>query len=219
MTQEDRKTHGPTSAHLPAEAEAEAVPADGETPAGATAAESSEAAGAAPISPREAELEGQLATLKDQLLRAMAETENVRRRLEQQAEDRGRYAVSAFAKDILPVADNLRRALDSIPAEIRQDDASTAKLAEGVELTERLLLATLDRYGIKRIEALGQRFDPHLHQAMMEIDSPDQAAGTVVLEMQAGYTIHDRLLRESMVGVAKGGPKLEPGAGGLDTTA
>ena len=156
--------------------------------------------------------------LKDQLLRAIAETENVRRRLEQQAEDRGKYAVASFAKDVLPVADNLRRALESIPAEARQDDPMAHKLAEGVELTERSLLATLERYAIKRIESLGQRFDPHLHQAMMEIEDPGQPAGTVVLEMQPGYTIHNRLLREAMVGVSKGGPKTQPGDAGIDTT-
>ena len=171
------------------------------------------------VTPREAELEAELARLKDQLLRAMAETENVRRRLEQQAEDRGKYAMSSFAKDMLPVADNLRRALDSIPAESLGSDALAQKLAEGVELTERSLLSALERHGIKRVLALGKRFDPHLHQAMMEVEDPSQPAGTVVLEMQAGYTIHDRLLREAMVGVSKGGPKPQPGDAGVDTTA
>ncbi len=182
--------------------------------AGHQAVESSAA-----VTPREAELEAELARVKDQLLRAMAETENVRRRLEQQAEDRGKYAVSSFAKDMLPVADNLRRALDSIPAESIGGDPMAQKLAEGVELTERSLLSALERHGIKRVVALGQRFDPHLHQAMMEVEDPSQPAGTVVLEMQAGYTIHDRLLREAMVGVSKGGPKPQPGDAGVDTTA
>jgi molecular chaperone GrpE len=164
-------------------------------------------------------LEAELAKLKDQLLRAMAETENVRRRLEQQAEDRGKYAVSRFAKDMLPVADNLRRALESIPADASAADPLAAKLAEGVELTERSLLAALERHGIKRIQAIGQRLDPHLHQAMMEIEDITQPAGTILVEMQAGYTLNDRLLREAMVGVAKGGPKPQPGEGGVDTTA
>lgn len=177
------------------------------------------AADAAAISPREAELEAEVAKLKDQLLRAVAETENVRRRLEREAEDKARYAVSSFAKDVLQVADNLRRALESIPAEARQTDQMALKLTEGVELTERTFLATLERYGIKRIESLGNRFDPHLHQAMMEVEDLTRPSGTVVLEMQAGYTIHDRLLREAMVGVSKGGPKPQPGEGGVDTTA
>lgn len=169
-------------------------------------------------SPREVELEAEVLKLKDQLLRAIAETENVRRRLEQQAEDRGKYAVGNFAKDVLQVADNLHRALESIPTEAREGDPMAHKLAEGVELTERTFLSTLERYGIKRIESLGQRFDPHFHQAMMEIEDAAKPAGTVVLEMQAGYLIHDRLLREAMVGVSKGGPKPQPGDAGVDTS-
>jgi molecular chaperone GrpE len=169
-------------------------------------------------SPREVELEAEVVKLKDQLLRAVAETENVRRRLEQQAEDRGKYAVGNFAKDILQVADNLHRAMESIPAEVRANDPMAHKLAEGVELTERTFLSTLERYGIKRIVSLGQRFDPHAHQAMMEVEDLTKPAGTVVLEMQAGYTIHDRLLREAMVGVSKGGPKAQPGDAGVDTS-
>jgi molecular chaperone GrpE len=217
MTQDHRQT---PDTNLPPKAAPEvevALPPAREVPEAEAAAPPAEsAAEAAAPSSREGELEAELARVKDQLLRAMAETENVRRRLEQQAEDRGKYAVSTFAKDILSVADNLRRALDAIPAETRRDDPSTGKLAEGVELTERALLSTLERYGIRRIETLGQRFDPHLHQAMMEVEDPARPAGTVVIEMQAGYTIHDRLLREAMVGVAKGGPKPPPG---VDTMA
>ncbi len=168
--------------------------------------------------PREIELEAEVAKLKDQLLRAVAETENVRRRLEQQAEDRGKYAVGNFAKDVLQVADNLHRALESIPAEARASDPMAHKLVEGVELTERTFHSTLERYGIKKIESLGQRFDPHLHQAMMEIEDATRPAGMVILEMQAGYVIHDRLLREAMVGVSKGGPKAQPGDAGVDTS-
>ena len=200
-----------------AEAPVAATAAAAETPAPETAASEGQPAEVA-VSPREAELEAEVAKLKDQLLRAVAETENVRRRLEQQAEDRAKYAVGNFAKDILQVADNLRRALESIPAEARENDAMAHKLAEGVELTERSFLATLERYGIKRIESLGQRFDPHRHQAMMEVEDPSTPTGTVVFEMQAGYTIHDRLLREAMVGVAKGGPKAQPGDAGVDQT-
>ena len=166
-----------------------------------------------------AALQAEVTLLKDKLLRAHAETENVRRRLEQQAVDKGKYAVSAFAKEVLPVADNLRRALDSLPAEARENDPMAQKLAEGVELTERAFLAALERHGIKRLQVLGERFDPHLHQAMMEVEDPGKPAGTVVLEMQTGYTIHDRLLREAMVGVAKGGPKPHPGDAGVDTIA
>ncbi len=213
MTQERPQDHSNIPEPVPAEADATTQSEAVVTPA---AAEGEPAA--AVVSPREAELEALVAQLKDQLLRAVAETENVRRRLEQQAEDRGKYAVSSFAKDVLPVADNLRRALDSIPAEALSGDPMAHKLGEGVELTERALLAALERHGIKRIESMGQRFDPHLHQAMMEVEDPSQPAGTVVLEMQPGYIIHGRLLREAMVGVAKGGPKPQPGDAGVDTT-
>jgi molecular chaperone GrpE len=182
---------------------------------------------AAEVSAREAELEAEVARLKDQVLRAMAETENVRRRLEQQAEDRGKFAVAGFAKDMLPVADNLRRALDSVSAEARQMSETADKLMTGVELTERELLTAFERYGIRPVAALGGRFDLHLHQAMMEIDDPSKPAGTVVTVMQAGYTLHDRLLRPAMVAVSKGGPKEAPlpapeaggGDGRVDTQA
>jgi molecular chaperone GrpE len=185
-------------------------------PAGAEPNSTRDDASAAPGG-REAELAADVARLNDQLLRALAETENTRRRLEQQAEERGRYAVSAFARDVLAVADNLRRALDSIPADKLAADELAKKLAEGVELTERVLIAALERYGVKRIAAHGQRFDPHLHQAMMEVETDSAPPGTIVHEMQAGYTIHDRLLRPAMVSIAKAGAGIQPGAAGVDT--
>jgi molecular chaperone GrpE len=120
---------------------------------------------------------------------------------------------------MLPVADNLRRALESLPADARETDPLAAKLIEGVELTERSLISALERHGVKRVEALGQLSNPHLHQVMMEVEDPAHAAGTIVLEMQAGYTLQGRLLRESMVGVAKGGPKPGAGPSGVDTQA
>ncbi|BAE53300.1 nucleotide exchange factor GrpE [Paramagnetospirillum magneticum] len=161
------------------------------------------------------ELEAEIAKLKNDVLYAKAETENTRRRLEQQAEDRGRYAISNIAKDVLSVADNLRRALDSVPASAREGNESLTALTTGVEMTERELLATFERYGIKLVAAQGERFDPNLHQAMMEMEDPSQIEGTVVLVMQAGYTLHDRLLRPALVGVAKGGPK--SGGNNVDT--
>ena len=197
-----------------------------DTPTTATPETQAEAApqeaAAAPeqASSREDELVAEVTVLKDQLLRAVAETENVRRRLEQQAEDRGKYAVAGFAKDMLQVADNLRRALESIPAEARENDTMAHKLAEGVELTERVMLSAFERYNIKKIEALGHRFDPHQHQAMMEVEDVNQPSGMVVLEMQPGYVISDRLLRPAMVGVSKGGPKpTAENTAGLDTSA
>lgn len=162
------------------------------------------------------ELEAEVAKLRNDVLYAKAETENVRRRLEQQAEDRGRYAVAQFAKDALSIADNLRRALDAVPPASREGNDLVNSLIQGVEMTERELVTTLGRYGIKLIEALHTRFDPNLHQAMLEMEDPSQPEGTVVLVMQQGYTIHDRLLRPALVGVSKGGPKV--GGGNVDTS-
>lgn len=154
--------------------------------------------------PRVAELEAEVAKLKDQALRALAEAENTRRRAQREIDENNKYAVSNIARDILQVADNLRRALDGISEEARQADDKLDKFATGVELTERDFLATLERHHIKRIEALGKPFDHNLHQAVMQVDVPDKPAGTVVQVLQSGYTIHDRLLRPAMVAVAKG---------------
>ncbi|MGE4279906.1 MAG: nucleotide exchange factor GrpE [Magnetospirillum sp.] len=160
---------------------------------------------------RIAELEAEVAKLKSEVLYARADTENVRRRLEQQAEDRGKFAVANFAKDVLGVADNLRRALDAVPANAREGNDIANTLTVGVEMTERELLSTMERYGIKLIQAMGERFDPNLHQAMMEMEDPTQPEGTVVMVMQQGYQLHERLLRPALVGVSKGGPKTPPG--------
>jgi molecular chaperone GrpE len=183
----------------------------------APAAETAPPAAEPAAADRVAELEAELAKLKNDVLYAKAETENTRRRLEQQAEDRGKYAVSNFAKDVLAVADNLRRALDAVPATAREGDDNLNTLTVGVEMTERDLLATMERYGIKLIAAQGERFDPNLHQAMMEMEDASQPEGTVVLVMQAGYTLHDRLLRPALVGVSKGGPKAS--GANVDTSA
>ncbi len=167
---------------------------------------------------RIAELEAEIAKLKNDVLYAKAEVENTRRRLEQQAEDRAKYSVSAIAKDVLSVADNLRRALDSVPPAAREGNDMANTLTVGVEMTERELLATFERYGIRMVPAQGVRFDPNLHQAMMEVEDTTQPEGTVVMVMQQGYQIHDRLLRPALVGVSKGGPKVPPGEQ-VDTNA
>ncbi len=153
---------------------------------------------------RVAELEAEVTKYKDQALRALAEAENTRRRAQREIEENNKYAISNIARDILPVADNLRRALDGIPAEARQADERLDKFATGVELTEREFLATLERHHIKRIDPMGKPFDHNLHQAVMQVEAPDKPAGTVVQVLQSGYTIHDRLLRPAMVAVAKG---------------
>lgn len=156
------------------------------------------------LSGRVAELEAEVAKFKDQALRALAEAENTRRRAQREIEENNKYAVSNMARDVLPVADNLRRALDGISAEARQADERLDKFATGVELTERELLGALERHHIKRVDPLGQPFDHNLHQAVMQVEAPDKPAGTVVQVLQSGYTINDRLLRPAMVAVAKG---------------
>ncbi|MGE5478670.1 MAG: nucleotide exchange factor GrpE, partial [Bacteroidales bacterium] len=134
------------------------------------------------------------------------------------AEDRAKYAISNVAKDVLSVADNLRRALDAVPPAAREGNDIANTLTVGVEMTERELLTTFERYGIRPIQAQGTRFDPNLHQAMMEVEDTTQPEGTVVMVMQQGYQIHDRLLRPALVGVSKGGPKVPPGEQ-VDTSA
>jgi molecular chaperone GrpE len=157
---------------------------------------------AAPPEERVAALEAELADTKDRLLRALAETENVRRRAQREREDTQKYAVSGFARDLLATADNLRRALDSVPeAEIK--DARTRSLLDGVAATERELLSVFERHGIHRIDPKGERFDHNFHQAVFEAERPDAPAGTVIEVLQPGYVLHDRLLRPAMVGVAK----------------
>jgi molecular chaperone GrpE len=147
---------------------------------------------------------GELEEARQQILYAQAETQNVRRRLEKDAADARAYAATGFARDILSVADNLARALDTIPDAMREDEASKS-LVTGLEATQRELMAVFERNGIKRIEAVGQPLDPNRHQAMIELPSADAEPGTVVQEMQAGYMIKDRLLRPALVGVAKAG--------------
>lgn len=154
-----------------------------------------------------AALAAEVDDLKGRLLRALAETENVRRRAAKEREDVSKYALTAFARDLLPVVDNLRRAIDSIPDEARKDDRLTS-VVTGVEMNERELLSILERHGIRRIEPLGEKFDHNYHQAMFEVEDSDKPAGTVVEVVQAGYVLDDRLLRAAMVAVAKS-PKTE----------
>ena len=149
-------------------------------------------------------LEAELAEAKQNVLYAQAETQNVRRRLEKDAQDARSYAATGFARDILSVADNLSRALDAIPADLRADDKFKG-LVVGLEATGREIESVFQRNGITRIVSVGEMLDPNKHQAMIEIPSADAEPGTIVQEMQAGYMIKDRLLRPAMVGVAKAG--------------
>lgn len=150
--------------------------------------------------------------LKDARLRTAAEMENLRRRTARDVHEARSYAITAFARDMLSVSDNLRRALDAIPAEARASgDAGFAALIEGVEMTERAMLAALERHGVKKIEPEGERFDPNFHQAMFEVPNADVPANTVVQVVQTGYVIGERVLRPAMVGVSKGGPRQAAG--------
>lgn len=150
-----------------------------------------------------AELETQVAELKDQALRNLAETENVRRRAQREIEDAGKYAVTKFARDLLSVADNLGRALQALPAERDTLDAATQNVIAGIEATERELQAVLERNGIKRIEPMGEPFNPEFHQAVMEVPTAEHPPGTVAMLLAPGYLLKERLLRPAMVGVAK----------------
>lgn len=150
------------------------------------------------------EKDKEIAALKDQALRALAEVENNRRRTERELGDMSKYAVTGFARDLVSVIENLQRAVESIPAELKQAQPAVANLSMGVEMTLKELLGVFERHGIKRIDPLGQKFDHNYHQAVAQIDAPDAEPGTVVQVLQAGYIIHDRLLRPAMVGVAAG---------------
>lgn len=156
---------------------------------------------------RIAELEGKVKQYKDQLLRAIAETDNLRKRSERQLEDAHKYAVSNFAKDLLNVADNLRRAIEAAPNAESAEDELVNNLHAGVQAVERDLLAAFDKHGIVKITPLDHRFDPNFHQAMFEVPDSGKPAGTVVQLLQPGYLLRDRLLRPAMVGVAKGRPE------------
>jgi molecular chaperone GrpE len=162
---------------------------------------------------RLAAVEAELAETKDRLLRALAETENVRRRLQRERDDAQKYAAGAFAKDLLSPVDNLRRALDAMP-ESETTEPRAKSLRDGVAAIERELLAAFERHELRRIDPRGEPFDHNLHQAIFEAERPDVPAGTVVEVLQPGYVLHDRLLRPAMVGVAKGGAKAEEKADG-----
>lgn len=174
--------------------------------------------GAVDLAQRLQSVEAELADTKDKLLRALADTENVRRRGERERDQERRYAATNFGKDLLNVADNLRRAIDSAPEAQAQDDFTRTLLA-GVAATERELLAAFERHGIRRIEPQpGEKFDHNLHQAMFEVPNTGRVAGTIVQILQPGYQMHDRLLRPALVGVAKAEAK-PPEGPRVDTVA
>lgn len=209
------KEDPPPQQAVPPEAEAEAAEAAAEDVAAETEDVEAEAAPA----DEEKTPEDEIAELKDRLLRALADNQNTIRRARKEREDTAKYATANMARDILTVADNLRRALEAIPDELRGENDLAKGLIDGVQLTERELLATLERHGIRKIDPMGEKFDHNFHQAMFEVPTADAAPGTVVQVIQRGYTIHDRLLRAAQVGIAKAMPESGDEEHQVDTLA
>ena len=153
-------------------------------------------------------LQRENADLKDRLLRSLADIENMRRRTDREVADAKIYGVTAFARDMLTFADNLRRAVENVPSDLRaQAEAPIKALIEGIELTERDFLSRLTCHGVKKLDPLGAKFDPNMHDALYEVADETKPSGTVIQVVEEGYTIGDRVLRPAKVGVAKGGPK------------
>src|SRR5580692_5132839 len=156
-------------------------------------------------------LDREHAEMRDRLLRTLAEMENLRKRTEREVADSRLYGVTSFARDMLGVADNMRRALDALPAEARGSaQAGLKALVEGVELTERELIKALEKNGVRQFTPQGEKFDPNVHQAMFEVPDASVPAGSIVQVVQPGYMIGERVLRPALVGVSKGGPKVAP---------
>jgi molecular chaperone GrpE len=156
---------------------------------------------------RTAAKEAQLDAANDKVLRAYADLDNMRKRVEREKEETAKYAITKFARDVVNVADNFERAILSVPAEAKADNPALNALIDGVSLTEREFLNVLERHGVKRVAPNGEAFNPHHHQAVMETHNPDVTPGTVLQVFQPGYLIDDRVLRPAMVVVATGGAK------------
>src|ERR1700748_751405 len=165
-----------------------------------------------PDDPEEGSVEAltkEVAEARDKMLRTLAEMENLRQRTRREVADAKTYGITGFARDILDIADNLQRALDAVPAEAKATaDPGLKALMEGVELTERSLLNTLEKNGVRKFDPSGERFDPNFQQAMYEVPDTSVPAGTVVQAVPAGYTIGERVLRPALVAVSKGGAKV-----------
>jgi len=199
----------PTHDDLPQDNPAEGAAPEAATPAAPAADE------------QKAALEAEVARLKDHLLRTLAEMDNTRKRAQKDREDAGKYAIAAFARDLLDFAGNFHRALESIPADLKSADARVGNVISGIEAMEKVLLSTFERHGIKKIEPLGVPFDPHFHEVMFEAPGTGKPAGIVVQVVEPGYIISDRLLRPAKVGVAKGEAGAAPSRPGdqIDTSA
>lgn len=158
-----------------------------------------------------AEARQEAADYREKLLRTLADMENLRKRSEREIADARAYGISGFARDVLTVADNMHRALEAIDPGLRESaDAKVKSLIEGVEMTERELLKTLEKHGVKKFSPQGEKFDPNVHQAMFEMEHPELPPGHVAQVMQAGYMIGERVLRPAMVGVSKAASRPAP---------
>lgn len=191
----------------PAADAAQGVGAATATPKGETTAPPHQASEPDPFAVLE-KLTQENSELKDKLLRTLAEMENLRRRTEREVADAKTYGVASFARDMLVFADNLHRAVENVPADVRaRAEPPLATFIEGIELTERDFTSRLEKYGVRKLEPKGAKFDPNLHEALFEVPDESVANGTVVQVVEAGYTVGDRVLRPAKVGVSRGGPK------------
>ena len=193
--------------------EAEQPAGKGEAPEAAPKPDATAKTAPGQADPRIAALEAQVTELKEQLLRELAEGENLRKRFTREREEQAKYAVAPLAKDLLPAVDNLRRALDSIPPEAIGSDERLKGLMAGVEMTEKAILDALGKHQISVVDPKGEKMNPHRHEAMVEIPDAETPAGHVSQVFEKGYLMHDRLLRPARVAVSKGGPAAAPGTG------
>ncbi len=183
-----------------------------DSPVSSDATPESAAAGAGEIGADQlkaiiATLQSDLDSQKNQMLRLIADMDNLRKRTEREKEEAAKYAITKFARDLVVVADNFERAIAAVPQGAAEQDPALESLVEGVSMTERELVSVLEKHGVTRISPMGEPFSPHFHQAMMEVQNPDVAPNTVMQVFQPGYLIDDRVLRPAMVVVAKGGAK------------
>jgi molecular chaperone GrpE len=191
---------------------AENVRPQGEAPSFAPNEADASAAGTAQAEPDPFKvleaLQAENAELKDKSLRTLADMENLRRRTEREVSDAKIYGIASFARDMLTFVDNLHRALEAVPADLReQADPALKTFVEGIELTERDFVSRLARFGVKKIEPLGKKFDPNMQEALFEIPDESVPSGTVLQVVEQGFSIGDRVLRPAKVGVSRGGPK------------
>ncbi len=169
-------------------------------------------------------LEEQIESMKDQMVRALAEAENTRKRAIKERQDATKYAISNFARDIINVADNLRRAIEAVPAEVIKEFPQVKNLTQGIEATERELIRCFEKNGIGKLEPLDEKFDPHFHEVMFETPVPGKENGTIIQVIEPGYMINGRILRPARVGIAKNADMPPPPEGtgsgyNLDTEA